>query len=142
MLNLKFMRLRSFLIVAIIPVIFGTLSCKKENSNPSYQIAGLWEGTYVFKSQPPLYFSFTIYPDGSLSYKSKGDNGYTFYAVGSWELNGSTFTYDVTTTNNPGGIEVDQTGTATYQNNGTLSNGVNTDVATGESGTFSMTRVN
>ena len=136
------MKPRNLLIFAMTLVVIGSLSCKKEDSKPTYQIAGLWEGTYLYLSQPPLYFSFTIYPDGSLSYKSKGINDYTFYANGNWSLNGTTFTYNVTTTNNPGGTQANQTGTATYHNDGRLTDGENTDVTFGGTGTFSMTRVN
>ncbi|HEX4850958.1 MAG TPA: hypothetical protein VFV08_09140, partial [Puia sp.] len=97
------------------------LSCKKDN-NSSHQITGLWEGTYTCCSQPALYFSFTIYPDGTLSYKSKGINNATFYASGTWILNGNAFTYDVLTLNTPGGPS-HQVGSATYSSNGTLTNG-------------------
>lgn len=126
--------------------LFTHLGCTKKESAPpsttSYPIAGLWIGTYTYQNQSPQYFSFTIYPDGTMSYKSKGSNGFTFYANGTWFLNGTTFNYDVTTTNTPGPVQSNQKGTATYSNTGTLTNGINTDVATGSSGTFTMNRVN
>ena len=116
-----------------------TPSCKKE-SNPTHQITGLWEGTYTCCSQPALYFSFTVYPDGTLTYKSKGINNETFYASGTWSLSGSAFTYDVTTLNTPGGPS-HQVGSATYSSAGTLTNGINTDVDTDVAGIFSMNKV-
>ena len=113
-------------------------SCEKESDPPNYQIAGLWIGTYTVLSQPPLFFSFTIYPDGSLSYKSKGINGETFYANGTWTLTGNNFSYSVITV----APVANQTGTATYSNSGTLTNGTNTEVGSGLSGTLTMNRVN
>jgi hypothetical protein len=134
-------------IFATASIIFQMSSCKKADAQtncptPTYQIAGLWIGTYTYLTQPPLYFSFTIYPDGTMSYKSKGNNGYTFYANGTWTLNGTTLSYSVTTTNNPGGTQQTQTGTATYSNSGTLTNGIHADAISGLSSTWSMTRVN
>jgi len=131
-------------LLAICLVLLCLTSCKKDSTTqPStYPIAGLWIGTYTFLTQPPLYFSFTIYPDGTMSYKSKGINDYTFYANGTWTLNGTAFSYTATTTNTPGGTQSTQTGTATYNATGTLTNGINRDVATNQSGTFNMTRVN
>jgi hypothetical protein len=109
---------------------------------PTYPITGLWVGTYTMSGQPPLYFSFTIYPDGTISYKSKGINEYIFYANGTWTLSGSTFSYTVTTTNNPGGVQSTQSGTATFSNTGTLTNGVNKDNSSGLSSSWTMDRVN
>jgi hypothetical protein len=130
--------------LAVCLALFCTGACKKDSTAApvSYPIAGLWIGTYTFNTQAPLYFSFTIYPDGSMSYKSKGSNDYTFYANGTWTMTGSIFSYTVTTTNTPGATQSTQSGTATYSNTGKLTNGININVLTKESGTFSMTRVN
>ena len=119
------------------------VACKKDSSTSAYPVAGLYEGTYTYLAQPPLYFSFTIYADGTMSYKSRGSNNYIFYAIGTWNLNGNAFSYTVQTTNTPNvATQPVQTGTATYSNSGTLTNGVNTDMSTGLSGTFSLKRVN
>lgn len=137
-----------FVLITLAVLTFQISGCKKDCPVPptvTYPIQGLWIGTYTVASisQPPLYFSFTIYPDGTMSYKSKGSNGYTFYANGSWTLNGTLLSYTVTTTNNPGGVQATQTGSATYSNTGTLTNGVNSDVTPGGlTGTWSMNRVN
>src|SRR5215831_3076776 len=135
---------RNLLILTTFLIIFSITACKKESTEPTkYPITGLWEGSYSYLSQPPLYFSFTIYPNGSMSYKSKGINDYTFYANGTWTVNGDTFSYTVQTTNTPNvATQPTQTGTAIYSNTGTLTNGVNTDLTTGLSGTFSLKRVN
>ena len=66
-----------------------------------------------------------------------------FYANGTWTLNGSKFSYRVQTTNTPYVmVQPVQIGSATYSNAGTLTNGVNSDSATGLSGSFSLKRIN
>ena len=140
-LNSKLMN-KKIILFCLIAFSLAFATCEKEDPVTKYPIAGLWIGTYTFKSQPPLYFAFTIYPDGSMSYKSKGDNGYTFYANGTWVLTGDKFTYDVTTVNNPGGFQSHQVGTATFSDKGKLTNGVNHDVDANVDGYFELTRVN
>src|SRR5664279_489456 len=93
------------------------LSCKKDaatqSANPCpaavYPIEGLWIGTYTVGDGNPVpagtnfYFSFSIYPDGTLSYKSKiyhnGSSEYIAFANGTWQLNGSAFSFSVQTLN-------------------------------------------
>ncbi len=61
------MKLRHLYVLAAFVSLISFTSCEKENTvpgTPKYPIAGLWIGTYTFLTQPPLYFSFTIYPDG------------------------------------------------------------------------------
>ena len=130
------------ILASLVLMTFVLSSCKKECPVTKYPIAGLWIGTYVFQAQPPLYFSFTIYPDGSMSYKSKGNNGYTFYANGTWTLTGTQFSYDVNTVNNPGGVQSHQAGTATFSEDGKLTDGINRDLDANVQGTFQMQRVN
>ena len=132
-------------------------SCKKETVvsqvDTVFQcpqnIQGLWVGTYVVGPGGPVpsgtafYFSFSIYPDGTLSYKSKGYyNGsldYITFADGTWALTGTAFSFSVNTINIAGGgAQHTQSGTATYNStNGTLTNGVVSDPA-GGSATWSM----
>ena len=137
------MKLSNYFLIACTTLITIT-SCTKSTpaAKPTtYPINGLWIGTYSYQTQPPLFFSFSIYPDGSLSYKSSGTNGYTFYAIGTWNLADTIFTYHVVTTNNPGGTQSTQNGTAIFKSTGTLI-GTNTDSATSASGTFTMQRDN
>lgn len=136
--------------------------CKKETIREtvtdtifhcSPNIEGLYEGTYTVGPGSPVptgtqfYFSFSIYPNGKVSYKSKGYyNGsldYITFADGTFSLTNNQFTFDVTTINNPGsGPQHTQSGSATFNGvNGTLSNGTITDPL-GGSATWSMTRVN
>jgi hypothetical protein len=127
---------RFCLLLSLIVIMLG--SCTKNTSPAIYPISGLWIGTYSFKTQPPLYFSFSIYPDGSLSYKAAMIDGSFVYANGTWMLNNNKFTYHVITTD----IASDQTGTADFSNMGKLANGINTNTQTGESGSFTMSRSN
>ena len=116
-------------------------------------IQGLWVGTYIVGPGNPVpagtafFFSFSIHPDGTMSYKSKGyyngSSDYITFADGTWLMTGTTFSFSVTTVNIAGGgAQHTQSGTATYNStNGTLSNGVISDPA-GGSATWSMNRVN
>ncbi len=114
-------------------------------------IRGLWEGTYTVGTGNPVpagtsfYFSFSIYPNGKISYKSKGyyngSSEYITFADGTWTLNGTIFSFNVTTINYASSsTQITQTGTATYNaSNGTLTNGT----FNGSSGsTWAMTKVN
>lgn len=138
--------MKSRILLLVLAASLTVMSCKKDSPDNSqaYQIAGLWIGTYHYAKNPEAkyYFSFTVYPDGSCSYKSKGANDYTFYANGNWMLTGDQFSYTVTTTNVPGGVQSTQAGTATYSTKGTLTDGINTDVDSGATGEWSMKRVN
>jgi hypothetical protein len=111
----------------------------------SYPINGLWVGTATTTPvaiNTPYYFSLSIYPDGTLSYKSVSAAS-TFFANGTWSLVGTTFSFSVITVNVPGGPQLTQTGTATYNStNGTLTNGTVANVPAGSSAVWSMSRVN
>ena len=114
-------------------------------------IQGLWEGTYTVGTGNPVpagtsfYYSFSIHPNGTISYKSKGyyngSSDYITFADGTWTLNGSTFSFNVTTINYAySSTQVTQTGTATYNAlNGTLTNGT---FGGSSSSVWSMTKVN
>lgn len=130
------------------------LSCKKDSGNqtpaPNHTIQGLWVGTYTVgtgSSVPAgtsFFFSFSIYSDGTASYKSKGFyNGsydYITFANGTWTLAGTQFGFTVTTVNIAGGgAQQTQSGTATFSSSaGTLTSGT----FVGNSATWTMTKVN
>ena len=159
---MKKILLSSFAIVSI-AILFTTsqTSCKKESvitdTDTVYKctpnIQGLWVGTYTVGAGFPVpagtsfFFSFSIHPDGKMSYKAKGFyNGsyeYITFADGTWALNGAAFTFSVTTVNLAGGgPQLTQTGTATYNSaNGTLTNGIITN-GPGSTETFTMAEVN
>lgn len=138
----------SFLIFSLL-----FLSCEKNNDavTPTYSIQGLYIGTYTVNqqpTQPPLAYSFIIYPDGTLSTKGKGANGKDAYSTGTWTLNANsvftgTITQYLTTTATP----ITQSVTGTFSTSGEITNGTWTDVTNPYgpllSGKFStMLRVN
>ena len=153
----------SIVLLITISILFTATqtSCEKESvvrqTDTVYQciphIDGLWIGTYTVGTGFPVppgtsfYFTFSIYPDGTLSYKSKGYyNGsyeYITFADGTWTLTGTTFNFTVQTINIAGGgPQLTQTGSATYNStNGTLTNGTITN-GPGSSEDWTMTRVN
>jgi len=128
------------------PIVFLALvfisSCKKDSPAAiTYAIQGLWVGTYT-NTMGTFFFSFSIYPDGSLSYKSKDANNVTYFADGSYALNGTTFTFSVLTINAPTTQDI-QTGAGTFSSSkGTLTNGTGSDQAAGTNFTWTMTRAN
>lgn len=148
----------------VISILIGTsqTGCTKETITTQIEtdtvqycppnIHGLWVGTYTVGAGFPVppgtsfYFSFSIYPDGKVSYKSKGFyNGsyeYITFADGTWSLNGSAFTFNVVTINLAGGgPQLAQTGSATYNSaNGTLTNGTITN-GPGSNESWSMAKV-
>ncbi len=111
-------------------------------------IYGLWTGTYTVSATDPTYvgksffFSFTIYDDGTLTYKSKTP-GSDVYAYGTWSLSGNTFSFKVTTLNYDGGYQHTQLGNATFiSSQNTLSDGTITDSVTGGKSSWTMKREN
>ena len=121
----------SFLMIVLSILIVSTqTSCKKETVTNNttdtlyhnvidtiYQctpnITGLWVGTYTVGAGQPVpagtqfYFSFSVYPDGTMSYKSKGfyngSSDYIPFAYGTWQLSGNSFSFSVQTINIAGG---------------------------------------
>ncbi len=124
-------------------------SCSKDKDDPSYQVAGLWIGTYTITQMPqqaPLYYSFIIKPDGKILTEGVGANGVTYYSKGTWTINGNLFAATFTTINYAGS-QITQSATLSYNSSGIMTNGTWTDVnnpyGTDLSGTFvTMTRVN
>ena len=135
-------KLLSIFLVCLSVLDFG---CSKDESDPppTYQVPGLWIGTYSVTQRPqqaPMYQSFTFKPDGKLVTDGVVPTGETYYSSGTWTLNGTTLTATYTTINFPD-YTVTQTATFTYSNTGVLTNGTWTDVnnpyGTDYSGTFS-----
>jgi hypothetical protein len=140
-------------IFAFASLLFQISSCKKADAQPTtiYPIEGLWIGTYAspaVPSQGSLFYSFVIYPDGTLLTKGKGGDGKYYYSSGTWTLSSNNiFSGTIVSFVTPGPHPVTQCITATYSNTGTLTNGTwkdtNNPNGTGLSGTFStMQRVN
>ncbi|MGG9971557.1 hypothetical protein ACQ33O_07155 [Ferruginibacter sp. SUN002] len=147
-----------FLIAILAAIIIFLAGCSTSSKNSSDKkknaaaIEGLWIGTYTVGQGEPVpdgtsfFFSFSIYPDGKLSYKSKGfyqnSREYITFADGTWSLNGSSFSFEVTTVNIAGGGEEHtQTGNAIYNSaDGTLKSGFITDPL-GGSAVWTMKKV-
>jgi hypothetical protein len=133
---------KNYFIIAFISLFFIT-SCKKDSpvAAVTYPIEGLWVGSYT-NTSGTFFFSFSIYTDGTLSYKSKATNNATYFADGSWSLTDTTFTFNVFTINAPGN-QFRQTGTGIYsKSKGTLTTGTGSDQPSTTPFTWTMTRVN
>src|SRR6478735_1151671 len=94
------------LLFAATSIIFQMSSCKKADAQincptPTYRIAGLWIGTYsvnCIPEQGKLFYSLSIYPDGTLITKGEGGDGKYYYSSGTWTLsNNNIFSATVTT---------------------------------------------
>lgn len=150
-----FPKAKASLLVFTILMLFQTSGCQQVNqidpnataTTTTYPILGLWIGTYTVTVADPTYigqsffFSFTIFQDGTLTYKSKTP-GYDEYAYGTWSLNGNAFSFAVKTLNyTTGSFSHNQYGTAIYDaTHGTLTSGTITDAATGGKSTWTMKR--
>jgi hypothetical protein len=134
---------------ALLFLSVANFSCTKDNEPNTYQVAGLWIGTYTVTQLPqqtPLFYSFAIKPDGKILVEGVGANGKTYYSAGTWALNGTTFTTTYLSINyDGGGGQVTQSATTTYNSAGTMT-GTWTDTANPNggslSGTLTLSRVN
>jgi hypothetical protein len=112
----------------------------------TYPISGVWIGTYSTSqvNHTPAYVSFIILPDGYFLKRCNvvGTSEYSL-SKGRWSLSGTTFTYRDTSISYSGGTVVN-TGSATYHNNGTLTNATWQDIyGQSYSGTYNnVTRIN
>jgi len=99
-------------IFSVAVLLFQLTSCKKAVGQtnhdcppPTYPIEGLYIGTYSVDSKPELgnlYYSFVIFPDGSLLTKGVTEFGDTTYQKGNWTLSSdSTFNGNIATFTTP-----------------------------------------
>lgn len=142
-------------VFALALLLFQLTSCKKvlgqtnhECPPPTYPVEGLYIGTYTVSSKPELgdlYYSFVIFPDGSLLTKGATEYGDTTYQKGNWTLSSdSTFTGNIATFTTPSVI---QNITGKFSKDGKISDATWHDTynpyGSGLSGNFSvMQRVN
>ena len=109
--------------------VFLFQSCDKDDDvDETHPITGLWIGTYnitqAVETGENLYYSFFIRNDDTIQVQSVGADGNTYYGLGTWMLNDSSFQATFTTTNS-GQQGVIQNATAVYdKNEGELRNGV------------------
>jgi len=121
--------------------------CSKSNDNaaPSNPIVGLWIGTQNpddGSATFPLYYSYDIKSDSTMLVQGEGSDGNTYYLSGTWSLNGTIFTAQLTT-QNFGQAGVKQNISATYNSSlGKLSSGTIQSVGINYSATFTMDRFN
>jgi hypothetical protein len=141
-----------FILSALFAILLIASSCEKQDNNPfsstKYQVAGLWIGTYTVdndKTAPGVYFySYAVYPDGSILIKGLGADGNYYYSTGNWQLSGANLFTATITTLIFNGPPVTQTITANYSDNGKMTDGVWADIKNGvQKGKLStMQRVN
>ncbi len=130
-------------------------ACKKDNPSPTtnqsiYPIEGLWIGTYTvdnLTSQGSLSYNFYIKPGGKILTESLGGDGKGYYASGTWAISGSDFTATILTFASGTSAPVTQSISATFSNEGTLTNAswkdTNNPNGPSRSGKFStMQRIN
>jgi len=142
-------------VFAVAVLLFQLTSCKKAIGQTNhdcppaiYPVEGLYIGTYSVSSKPELgnlYYSFVIFPDGSLLTTGVTEFGDTTYQKGSWTLSSdSTFTGNIATFTTPSVI---QNITGKFSKDGKISDATWHDTynpyGSGLSGDFSvMQRVN
>ena len=132
------MNLRFLLATVLASALFFS-SCTKEadttpaeTTEPTYPVEGLWLGTYTVNgqtSQGSLFYSFAVYPDGTLFTKGTGADGKTYYSTGTWtwQSSRSNIFVGTITTINSGGLPITQRITATWSNKGVMTDGVIVD---------------
>jgi hypothetical protein len=116
-------------------ITFQLTSCKKavaqipdcpecaECPAPIYPVEGIYIVTYSVDSKPQngdLYYSFVVFPDGSILTKGITEFGDTTYQKGAWQLSGdSIFTANIATFSEPSTL---QTITGKFFSDGKISN--------------------
>lgn len=112
-----------FLVTAAL-ALFLFSACEKESTPSTKSIHGLWIGTYNATQKPAqgdLFYSYIIYPDGTMLTKGKGGDGKFYYSTGTWTLNGNNFSSTIVSFVTPNnGAPVTQSINGTYSDNGTI----------------------
>jgi len=110
----------------------------------TFQMQGLWIGTYSVNGQPELgerYFSFDIKPDGTIITEGMAEN-VTSLATGTWTMSGKDFSASYQVIRGlSSNIGTKQKASATFDNSGKLT-GVWSNVNTSTEGTFTLYRIN
>lgn len=91
-------------LLCLLSVSFFFVSCDKDSSeDPQYPITGLWIGTYDVvagaEDADSLYYSFHIADDSTIQVQGLGADGNTYYSLGRWTSQGSSFSANVETSN-------------------------------------------
>ena len=140
------------IITAFLVTILAVASWKKDSTTPTpttptYQVEGLWIGTFTVDNDPTqpatYYYSYAVYPDGTILVKSLGADGNNYYSTGTWSLSSSNVFSATFISINFNGPQVTQTMTANYSNTGKMTEGVWSDTINGsQTGKLTMGRVN
>ncbi|MEP6675935.1 MAG: hypothetical protein ABJA78_12295 [Ferruginibacter sp.] len=128
-----FMACMALTVFSATALLFQMTSCKKADAQTAscpvatYQVAGLWTGTYSVNSIPAqgqLFYSFVIYTDGTILTRGKGGDGKYYYSSGTWAVSGTNvFSATIISFVTPNaGLPITQSITGTYASNGTMSN--------------------
>jgi hypothetical protein len=135
----------------IITLVFiGGFTINRGNTVVSNDITGLWTGTFSTGkgfAEPKgtkFHFSFSIYPDGSLVYKSGSNVGRYVYGEGTWSLENNKFKFEATTINGVSAYQQDKVeGYADLDCiKNAFSNGYTRCSTANAEGTWEMTKVN
>jgi hypothetical protein len=132
--------------------VLAVSSCQKDSpspppTDPTYPVEGLWIGTFTVDNNPAeagtYYFSYAVYPDGTILVKTLAADGNNYYSTGNWTLsNTNEFSANITSMNF-NGAQVTQSITANFSDAGKMTDGVWTDIKNAnQTGKFSVDRVN
>lgn len=136
------MKTRIILLAAIGLIIFSSCNENTTVETPKYPIEGLWLGSFTVDNDPhhtdTYFYSFSIFPDGSVLTKSLGADGKYYFNTGTWRLStDSVFSATIVSINFPGPA-VTENITAHYSASGEMTNGKWNEIANGsQSGKFS-----
>jgi len=138
--------------VLFIATCLAVSSCQKDAPTPTpvtpaYPVEGLWIGTFTVDNNPSqpgtYYFSYAVYPDGTISVKTRAADGNNYYSIGQWALSNSNVFSATFISTNFNGPQVTQSITADFSDSGKMTNGIWTDVTNAsQKGKFSVDRVN
>ena len=146
-----------FLLATVLACTMFLSSCTKQagpvTAVTTYPVEGVWLGTFSVNGstdQKSYFYSFVIYPDGTMSTKSTGADGKAYYSAGTWawQLSSNNIFVGTVTTMNSGGLPITQRITATWSKTGVMTDGTYVDTINpyanpGFTGKFStMQRVN
>lgn len=132
--------------------LLAVSSCQKDDTSstpgtPTYPVEGLWIGTFTVDNNPSqsgtYFYSYAVYPDGSILVKSMPADGNTYYSTGKWTLTDTNEFSATFTSMNFNGAQVTQRITATFSDAGKMTDGVWVDMKNAnQTGKLSMQRVN
>ena len=140
----KITQINRFRLATLLILTSLFLGCKKDTVQTTYKIHGLWVGTVANPTSSAQPYSLSIKSDGKITFEGYAAITYHF-GVGTWTLNGDTFTANVTTLYGiSSNIGTQQQLNATFNSStGILSNGTYVNISPANStGTFSVTKVN